>query len=206
MRRALFLSIPLLCLSTACSYDNGNARRIPDEVLPGGGGNGGGGNGGGGAADCGPEEAVQTYIDVDAQIETMPGEGAGVFVEYKKGGHWVLRTTCDTLKNNVPCAWDIIVTPEDGRSISNVVPQELESSDSVGTYPKFPRSYQFVAETAGDVDGITFDTEPQTAISVDVFLDGACALPYVFWVGDGAVHTGAPSNPIVLIPTPESPV
>jgi hypothetical protein len=200
MRRALFLSIPLLVLSTACTYDNGNARRIPDPAPPGGAGNGGGGSGSG---NCGPEEPVQTYIDVDAQIEIMPGEGAGVFVEYAKGGHWVLRTTCDTLKNNVPCAWDIIITPEDGRSITNAKAQDLEATDSLGTYPKFPRSYQLVAETGGDVDGFTFDTEPQTAISVDVFLDDACALPYVFWVGDGAVHTGAPSNPIVLIPTPE---
>jgi len=198
MRRALFLSIPLLFLSTACTYDNGDARRIPDDPPPGGAGNGGGGGG-----NCGPAEPVQTYIDVDAQIETTPGEGAGVFVEYAKGGHWVLRTTCDTLKNGPPCAWDIIITPEDGRSISNVEPRDLEAKDSVGTYPDFPRSYQLVAETAGDIDGFTFDTEPQTAISVDVFLDEACALPYVFWVGDGAVHTGAPSNPIVLIPTPE---
>jgi hypothetical protein len=197
MRRALFLGIPLLILSTACTYDNGDARRIPDGLPPGG----GGGTGGGG--DCGPEEPVQTSIDTDAQIETTPGEGAGVFVEYAKGGHWVLRTTCDTLKNAPPCAWDIIVTPEDGRSISNVKPEDLEATDSAKPYPEFPRSYQFIAETEGDIDGITFDTEPQTAVQVDVFLDGACALPYVFWVGDGALHTGAPSNPIVLIPTPE---
>jgi hypothetical protein len=197
MRRALFLSIPLLCLSTACSYDNGDARRIPDDPPPGGAGNGGG------AGDCGPEEAVQTWIDTDAQMETTPGEGAGVFVEYAKGGHWVLRTTCDTLKNGPPCAWDIIVTPEDGRSLSNVKAQDLEGGDSVSMYPEFPRSYQLVAETADDIDGITFDTEPQTAISVDVWLDEACALPYVFWVGEGKLHSGAPSNPIVLIPTPE---
>jgi hypothetical protein len=193
------LSIPLLVLSTACTYDNGDARRIPDDLPPGGAGNGGGG----GSGDCGPEEAVQTNIDVDAQIETKPGEGAGVFVEYAKGGHWVLRTTCDTLKNGVPCAWDIIVTPEDGRSITNVKPQDLEGQDTVSMYPEFPRSYQLVAETAGDIDGFTFDTEPQTAISVDVWLDEACALPYVFWVGDGKIQPGAPSNPIVLIPTPE---
>jgi hypothetical protein len=187
----------LLCLSAACTYDNGDARRIPDDPAPGGAGNGGG------STDCGPEEAVQTDIDVDAQIETMPGEGAGVFVEYAKGGHWVLRTTCDTLKNGVPCAWDIIVTPEDGRSIKNVQAQDLEAKDSVSMYPEFPRSYQLIAETEGDVDGFTFDTEPQSAISVDVWLDEACALPYVFWVRDGAVLTGAPSNPLVLIPTPE---
>ncbi|HKO48440.1 MAG TPA: hypothetical protein VJV79_11985 [Polyangiaceae bacterium] len=197
MRRALCLGLPLALLLSACTYDNGDARRIANQ-NPGG----QAGNGGGDPA-CGPATPVQTWIDVDRQIETKPGEGAGVFVEYATGGHWVVRTTCDSLKNNAPCAWDIIVTPEDNRSITNVQPEDLEATDSVGTYPEYPRSYQLIAETSGDLDGFTFDTEPQTAIQLDVFLDQACALPYVFWVGDGALHTGAPSNPIVLVPTPE---
>lgn len=189
MRRVLFLGLPLALCSVACTYDNGDARRVLDEQQ----------------TPCvdSPADPVQTEIDTDAKIETQPGHGAGVYVEYATGGHWLLRTTCDTEKNNTPCAWDIIVTPEDGRSISNVAPQGLESTDSVGTYPEYPRSYQLLAETSADVDGISFDTEPGTAIAVDSFLDGACALPYIFWVGDGAAHTGAPSNPIVLIPTHE---
>jgi hypothetical protein len=198
MSRALFLGLPLVLLSlAACSYDNGHARRISSH-------NPGSGAGNEGANDCGPATPVQTWIDVDAQVDTRPGEGAGVFVEYAAGGHWTLRTACDTLKNSTPCAWDIIVTPEDGRSISRVLAEDLEAgTDSVAVYPDDPRSYQLVAQTSGDLDGITFDTEPQSAISVDVLLDEACALPYVFWVGEGAVHTGAPSNPIQLVPTPE---
>ena len=191
MLRVLFFGlIPLTLFSAACTYDNGDARRVLDEepsTCPGN-----------------PIDPIQTAIDTDAQIETQPGRGAGVYVEYTTGGHWLLRTTCDTETNSAPCAWDVIVTPEDGRSISKVAPQGLEAStDSVGIYPDYPRSYQLVAETGPDVDGITFDTEPGTAIAVDSFLDGACALPYIFWVGDGAAHTGAPSNPIVLIPTHE---
>jgi hypothetical protein len=207
-----------MLLSAACTYNNGDARRIPS------GGYSGAGSPGGGSIDPGPEgglganggatseapgcnagpDAVQAWIDVNAEIETSPGQGAGVFVEYVAGGHWRLRTTCDISKNATPCAWDIIVTPEDNRSISHVLPQDLEAdTDSVRAYPDDPRSYQLIAKTSGDLDGITFDTEPQTAVLVDVFLDGACALPYFFWVGDGAIHTGSPSNPIVLVPTPE---
>jgi hypothetical protein len=219
MRRALFLSIPLMLLSASCTYDNGDARRVyPSDGYagagsPGGGsidpGSDGGAGSNGGATNeppgcnAGPD-AVQAWIDVNAQIETSPGEGAGVFVEYAAGGHWSLRTTCDILKNNTPCAWDIIVTSEDGRSISHVLPQDLEAgTDSVRAYPDDPRSYQLIAQTSGDLDGFTFDSQPQAAILVDVFLDGACALPFFFWVGDGAIHKGAPSNPIVLVPTPE---
>ena len=185
MRRALFLGVPLIVLS-ACTYDNGDADRISNDTSS--------------CADS-PIDPVQTYIDTDAQIETQPGRGAGVYVEYAQGGHWLLRTTFDTVNDPTPCPWDIVVTPEDGRTISNVVPQSLESTDSVGTYPEYPRSYQLLAETGDDVDGIGFDTEPGTAISVDAFLGGTCALSYFFWVGEGAVHTGAPSNPLVLIPS-----
>lgn len=189
MRRALFLSVPLALFSAACSYNNGDAQRALDEQT---------------ACQDSPSEPIQTGIDTDAKIETQPAHGAGVYVEYSAGGHWLLRTTCDTGKNAPPCAWDIIVTPEDGRSISNVAGYDLEAStDSFGEYPQYPASYQFLASTSDDEDGIAFDTEPGTAIAVDSFLDGACALPYVFWVGDGAAHTGAPSNPLVLIPTHE---
>jgi hypothetical protein len=188
MRRALFFGFPLLPLLAGCTYDNGDARRILNDDST--------------CVDS-PAEPVQTYIDTNAQIETQPGQGAGVYVEYAAGGHWIVRTTCDTVSHPTPCPWDIIVTPEDGRSISNVAAEDLESTDSVGTYPEYPQSYQLLTETGNDVDGITFDTEPGTAISVDAFLDGTCALPYFFWVGDGAAHTGAPSNPLVLIPTPE---
>ncbi len=189
MRRALFLGLPLAFLSAACTYDNGDARRILGEtpICPDGAAN-----------------PVQTWIDVDAQISTHPGEGAGVYIEYATGGHWHLHTTCDVMKDDTPCAWDIIVTPEDGRSISNVAPEDLEAdTDSVRPYPGATRSDQLVAETSDDLDGITFDTEPQTAIAVDALLGGVCALPYFFWVGEGAAHTGSPSNPLVLVPTPE---
>jgi len=190
MRSALFLSIPLVLSSAACTYDNGDARRALTQPP---------------AATCSnTAPAVQTAIDTDAEIQVEPGAGAGLFVEYASGGHWTLRTTCDTsLKNNPPCPWDIIVTPEDGRSISNVAGQGLESTDSVAPYPDDPRSYNLIAETAGDIDGFTFDTEPGTAISVDSFLDGTCALTYFYWSGDGALHTGSPTNPLVLIPSAE---
>lgn len=190
MRRVLLLGIPLALFSSACTYDNGDARRIltPTSSCP-----------------EGATTPVQTWIDTDAELAMDPGQGAGVFIQYAAGGHWSIRTTCDVAKNNTPCAWDVIVTPEDGRSISNVQPEDLEAAtnDSVFAYPEYPRSYQMLAETSADTDGFTFDTEPQTAISVDTLLDGVCALPYFFWVGDGAVHSGSPSNPLELVPTPE---
>ena len=190
MRRALFLGITLGCLLAACGYDNGDAHRISDEpsttICEGSAGT-----------------PIQTSIDTDAKIQIEPGKNAGMFIEYSAGGHWRLVTTCDSMNNSAPCAWDIIVTPEDGRSISNVAPVDLEAgTDAVKLYQD-SLSYQLVAETSDDLDGMTFDTQPGTAILIDVFLHGKCALPYFFWVGEGAAHLGSPSNPLVLIPTTE---
>src|SRR3954468_9008715 len=108
MRRALFLGIALSCLSAGCGYDNGDAHRITDEDPS--------------TTICEGSAAtpVQTWIDTDAKIQIQPGKSAGMFVEYAAGGHWRLVTTCDSVNNGPPCAWDVIVTPEDTRSISNV--------------------------------------------------------------------------------------
>ena len=187
MHRALLLGIPLAFLASACTYDNGDARRYTDPSPA------------NSPTSCGP--SVESTIDSDGQIEVQAGEGAGVFIEYTTGGHWQLRTTCDTLKNNVSCKWDIIVTPQDGETLSNVLPTDLESTDDVRPFPDDTRSYQLVAETSGDTDGFSFDSAPGAAISVDTLLDDRCALPFFFWIGDGALHKGSPSNPVVLIPS-----
>lgn len=182
MLRALVLGIPLAFLAAACTYDNGDADRILSSTP-----------------DCGP--AVQTTIDVDSQIEVDAGQGAGVFIEYASGGHWQVRTSCDTLKNDASCKWDIIVTPEDGKALSNVAPTDLEATDSLQPFPNDSRSYQLIASTSGDIDGFSFDSEPGAAISIDALLDDVCAVPYFFWVGGGALHPGSPSNPLILVPS-----
>ena len=185
MRRALFLAIPLALSSAACSYDNGDANRVFNTPP-----------------NCSsPSTPVQSAIDADQQIEVDAGQGAGVFVEYQTGGHWLLRTSCDTLKSGAKCDWDIIVTPEDGRSLVNVVGNELEDGDGVSAYPDDGVSYQFLASTSSDIDGFSFDSEAGAGVRVDAYLDGQCALPFFFWVGDGALHSGSPTNPVDLIPS-----
>ena len=183
MRRALLMGVPFAFLSAACTYDNGDAQRV--LFTP----------------DCpSTAEAVQAKIDVDSQIAIDAGQGAGVFIEYQSGGHWRLTTSCDTVKTNTSCGWDIIVTPEDGQSLTNIVTSDLEPDDSVLPY-KDNVSYRLIATTNADLDGFAFDTGPGAAVRVDAFLDEQCALPYFFWVGDGALHSGSPTNPLILVPT-----
>jgi hypothetical protein len=85
----------------------------------------------------------------------------------------------------------------------------LSPGDSVGSYPP-PASqpdqspaYRLQSETSTEIDGLSFDTEPGAAVTVDAFLDGTCALPFFFWVGDGALHQGSPSNPLTVTPSAE---
>ncbi len=84
MLRALLLGIPLALLSAACTYDNGNARRVHQDGDYGGAGSGGGGNGEPPACG-GATTPVQTWIDVDAQIDTRPGEGGGPVRRVRRG-------------------------------------------------------------------------------------------------------------------------
>jgi len=183
MLRASLLGVPLLLVlsASACTYDNGDADRI---LTP---------------TQCSTNDPAQSTIDVDRQIEVDAGQGAGVFIDYASGGHWQLRTTCDTAKTDQSCQFDILITPQDNSSITNVIPTDLESNDSV--LPFETASYQFLATTSSDVDGVTFDSDPGAPVAIDVFLDGTCALPYVFWVGDGALHPGEPTNPLILQPS-----
>ena len=187
MRRALALSIPFLFLAAACTYDNGDAHRVitdsqqPDPMV-----------------ECGT--VARSTIDVDSQIDIDPGAGAGVFIEYATGGHWHVRTSCDTAKGSAACVWDVLVSPETGHSLSNFAPEALESNDSLHEYVSSPGTWQLNANTSSDIDGFTFDGDPGAAVEVDALLDGVCAVPYFFWVGDGALHPGSPSNPLILAP------
>lgn len=186
MRRAFVLGIPLAFLAAACSYDNGDARRVLyNDTLP---------------ASC--NTPVESAIDTDQQIAIDAGVGAGVFIEYASGGHYHVRTSCDTTRSQLSCNWDVIISPEAGLTISNVAGENLTGADGVYPYRgDASGSYELTVQTSTEVDGVTFDVEPGAAVTVDAFLDGTCALPFFFWVGDGALHQGSPSNPLTVRPS-----
>ncbi len=189
MLKGFALGIACLLFS-ACSYDNGDARRVAlDPEKP--------------EVECGT--SARSTIDADRKIDVDQGIGAGVYVEYAAGGHWHVRTSCDTDRTGVGCPWDILVSPEDGHSLSNLASEDLEADDSLQPYPDAPGTFQLVANTGSDIDGFTFDGDPGAAISFDALLDGTCtqAVHFFFWVGDGALHSGSPSNPLALIPSAE---
>ncbi|HEY6079432.1 MAG TPA: hypothetical protein VIW29_11545 [Polyangiaceae bacterium] len=182
------LPIVLLALLLASCYDNAGGPTVDDPYS-----NGYGGGAPSGA--CG--ELEEALIDTDEALDVEPGVGAGAFIEYESGGAYRISTSCDVAEGG-PCTWDILVTPLDGASIASLAPSGIEQDDSLTTDGT---TVQLLATTEDDLDGFSIQTEPGAAIRFDALLDGGCANRYLFWVGDGALHSGAPSNPIDLVPT-----
>lgn len=148
-------------------------------------------------------EVPAAVIDTDATLtDVEPGRGVGLFVEYAAGGRWHVYVTCDSLDSELPCGWDVIVSTS-----STITAVESEPGPEVWLEPlrdSDGRSYsglRFLSETTTELEGVSFETTPGTAIRLDVLLDGVADGRYTYWVGGGAVHRGAPSAVIDLLPT-----
>ena len=147
-----------------------------------------------------PGDVAESNIDTGATLsEIEPGQGAGAFVEYQAGGKWRVYTACDTAITGYDCPWDIIVSVGSKDQIVKFDPEELETTDYIDW--RTARGVRMVATNTLDFDGVSFETNPGATVRVDVYLDDAPAPAYIYWVGDGGLHQGAPSNPIDLIPT-----
>jgi hypothetical protein len=148
------------------------------------------------AASC-SDTVEEAIIDTDELLDVQAGDGAGTFVEYEAGGTYHITTSCDA-DNGGDCLWDILVTPVNGEIVS-AAPGDLEGDDAL-TF-RSGDQLQLVAQTGRDFDGFVIQTEPGATLEIDALLDGGCGNRYLFWVGDGALHSGAPTNPMRLTPS-----
>lgn len=147
-----------------------------------------------------PTSAAKATIDTGATLADIdPGQGAGAFVEYQTGGKWRVFTACDTEVSKLSCRWDIIVSVGSSSELIEFTAEELESSDYLDW--RDSRSVRMVATNTLDFDGFTFDVTPGATVRVDVYLDDAPAPAYIYWVGEGGLHQGAPTNPIDFTPS-----
>lgn len=154
------------------------------------------GSGGGTSA---PENIVLATIDTNATLDTTPGEGIGAFVEYAEGGRWHVFTACDTVLSGLPCYFNVIAVLAEGATYSALQEDSLESyEDEIYEYAD---GVELVTVTRNEVDGMYFDAPPGDVVRFEVYLDGEPDARFIYWVGGGAVHNGAPSNPIDLKPS-----
>lgn len=188
MRSLLRSVLPLLALTalTACDYGDDDEGDYY-------------------SASCGGDPSAST-IDPDATLQFEAGDGAGLFVEYAADGQYFFTTTCAPRDAGDGCDWDVIVTTfgeEDTDAefarVDSISPVSFEEGDYLAV--EAPDEVRYVAWTDSDFDGFVLATTPGASVRIDVLLDGGCGNGYVYWLGDGAVHEGAPSNPLDLTPS-----
>ena len=138
-------------------------------------------------------------IDADATLPLEPGESVGLFVQYARGGHWNLSTTCDTRTSRESCAFDVIVSPAPGASFSSMEGRGLSRADTLDL--RSDGTVRLVTATSFGTDGLTFDSDPGELVRIDALLDGEDQPRLVHVVSEGAVVDGVPTNPVDLSPS-----
>lgn len=191
------------------------------ENEPGGSSGGGGfsgsssGGGSGSSSGGGATQPMLVIVDPDQTMNATPGDGVGVFVQYKTGGHWDVWWTCDTNKTGLSCSYDITVSVATG-AIANLAGQTLESNDSVTQDSK--TQVEAITTTSTGIDGMTFDT-PLTpgqtpVITLTETLNGQESAQFgcqngggncniIFFVQDGQIdgnYQGSLTDPLMLEP------
>lgn len=142
------------------------------------------------------DEPFYTTVDADNTLTTSLGEGAGVFVEYARGGVWRFWTSCDSSVTGYGCKYRLYVYPHGG--IAQVDGIDLEETDSVDVHGD--GTLTFAATTALDSDTIEVFTTPGALLEAELELDGIIDPSYFVWFGNGVVRQGAPRSPVVFQP------
>lgn len=147
-----------------------------------------------------PVHVYSVNIDTGETLVPQPGQGYGVFVEYATGGDWHVFTTCDADVTGYSCAWDLIASVDATETLKVTDQTELEAPDKV--LPINGSAVRLVFQTDSDTDGVHLSGTAGEPLSLDIEWDGPfAASSTVSWFGEGAVHTGAPSDPVDLMPT-----
>lgn len=152
-------------------------------------------------------EIAELTIDAGATLALDPGRGIGVAVQYAGEGAWSLTSTCDTSVSGASCLFDVVATTLEDATIWSFDGRGLEADDVL--WQPDPYSVQLELLTEADEDVAIFSTAPGVAVRVSVLLyDPVFDSPFdwsddpriLSWVGGGAVHQGAPTNPVDLRP------
>ena len=157
----------------------------------------------------GPTQQMQ--IDADATLQAKGGDGVGVFVEYKTGGHWHVFTACDfnqpTNPNGMACTFEVsasvITQGKSGAGITNAKGESLANKDTVAL--QGDGTAHLFTETTTGLNGMTFDAPVGAVVELDVLLDSVEDPHYFYWIGKKVLHQGGPSDPLDLAPSEPSP-
>jgi hypothetical protein len=144
-------------------------------------------------------EPMLVTIDSDKFLESPLGDGVGVFVEYSTGGTWRVWTTCDTNFTGKICAFDIFATVDTASVLEAVQGENIEGYDFVNQEGN--AGLEFYAETSADFDSVVFTTTPGAIVRLEVNIGGQPQPHFIYWVGNGVLHNGAPTSPVDFEPS-----
>jgi hypothetical protein len=145
-----------------------------------------------------PNKPLLVVVDTNVVMTATPGDGVGVFTEYKTGGHWHIWWTCDTNKTTQSCAFDVKVTPSSG-AIANARSDQFGTTDSLTATTAAP--LEAVTTTSTTAEGVYFDTAAGIAVTLDASVGGLEDGSFLFFVQDGEVnggYTGVLTDPLML--------
>jgi hypothetical protein len=154
-------------------------------------------------------EVAQLAIDAGRGVELEPGAGAGVAVEYQGDGRWQITAACDTALSGSVCRFALLASsPDSSSEFGGLERIGLEPEDDLSLLDPFAVEMTWITE--GDLDAAAFTTSPGASVRVSALLydpvpdsdsDWTNDPRLLSWVGNGALHVGAPTNPVDLMPT-----
>ncbi len=148
------------------------------------------------APSANPTSPLLIEVDTDQTLNVVPGDGVGVFVEYRQGGGWHLTWTCDTKKSNKACNFEIAVT-----AASAISGAKMEGVDAQALVVKDTGLHMTTA-TGASLHGVTFQTTAGAVITVEAKVDGISDGAFLFFVQDGKVNgdfKGKLTNPAQFV-------
>jgi hypothetical protein len=149
-------------------------------------------------------QPLLVVVDTGQTLTATPGQGVGVFTQYKAGGHWNVWWTCDTSVTNLPCSFRIDVTPGSGMAGSFANVDLATSADPANLLSPTTSSITVTSTTRSDTNGVAFDTAPGATITLDAQINGEQNGQLLFFVQDGRVnggYQGTISDPLMLEPS-----
>jgi hypothetical protein len=149
--------------------------------------------------------AMTVKIDADMTLAAVPGQGVGLFVEYRAGGHWQVSWSCDTDLSGQTCAYDVAIVGMPAQSatlISNVAPVSPTAANQLNQ--PSPQEVDVSTTTSSSLDGVTFDAPAGSSIEINALLGGVKDGISIFFVQDGRVdggYSGALTDPLIFEPS-----
>ena len=140
-------------------------------------------------------DPLTVVIDTNETMTAVGGDGVGVFVEYKSGGHWAVWWTCDTTRSKLGCSF----------SISGSAAGNLKNLTGDKDAQLVSGALAITSTVATEVHEIAFDTNPGEKLTLSAKVNGIDPTTSLFFfVQDGKINggfTGKLTKPLVFQPS-----